>query len=95
MVNEPSFDYVGLSDRPSGFWLDTFKACASVHIEVWSDKRCTEAFVTHKVSVECFEDNGRRINGQKLFKFRTPDAQRSFCAWLDGMRTEAVKYSFA
>jgi hypothetical protein len=83
---EPTFDYVGHSDRVSKYFLRTLRDCAAVQIDLWTDKGVTEAFATHKVSVECFDANGRRIDGQKLFKLGTVDAQIALAAYLNKQR---------
>ena len=71
----PNFDYVNLSDRVTRAWLRQVKECARIEVERWADRGVTEAFVTYKVSVICFDAEGCRIGGQKLFKLRTPEAQ--------------------
>ena len=86
----PSFDYVGHSDRLSWHWLNEFEACALVDMDRWADKGVTEAFVTYKVSVICRDEDARRLGGQKLFKFRTENAQLDFMTFLQTRRNEFV-----
>ncbi len=83
-----SFDYVGQSARLTRMWLEEFKTCAHVEVERWADKGVTEAFVTHKVSVICKDETGRRLGGQRLFKFRTEDNQLDFMTFLQTERNE-------
>jgi len=59
-----------------------------VRVVAWSDKKINEGGITHKVSVECFESSGKRIEGQKLFKFGSRESQFAFCDWLDSFRSD-------
>ncbi len=84
----PRFETVGHSAQLTRFFLNEFKACAQVEIDRWADKGVTEAFVTHKVSVVCKDDKGRRLGEQKLFKFRTQEVQLAFMTFLQEQRNE-------
>lgn len=84
----PKFETVGLSAQLTRSFLNDLKSCADAEIERWSDKGVTEAFVTHKVSVILKDENGRRLYGQKLFKFRTEDVQLRFMTYLQTQRNE-------
>ena len=84
----PAFNYVGQSDRLTRLFLNEFKSCAIVEMDRWVSKDVSEAYPTYKVSIIRKDDNGRRIGGQRLFKFRTEEEQLGFMTYLQTERNE-------